>query len=130
MFRTMIPPICRSTRLTVTACGKIHPRCCQQVAWKRRNSVPQLPGYLLTTSWVYYTTSCNSQSSAPADGRDHLAKHVELVGIINKPLLLHLFGVYIIYINDARSNKYHNKFSGTRLLRFRSTCYTDQGIRL
>ena len=25
----------------------------------------------------------------------------ELIGIINKPLLLHLVGVYIIYINDA-----------------------------
>ena len=33
-------------------------------------------------------------------------KHVELIGIINKPLLLNLVGVYIIYINDARSNKY------------------------
>ena len=31
---------------------------------------------------------------------------VELIGIINKPLLLHLFSVYIIYINDVRSNKY------------------------
>ena len=31
---------------------------------------------------------------------------VELIGIINKPLLLHLVGVYIIYINDAQSNKY------------------------
>jgi len=33
-------------------------------------------------------------------------KHVELIGIINKPLLLPLVGVYIIYINDARSNRY------------------------
>ena len=57
-------------------------------------------------SWVHYTTSCNTQSSAPEDGRDQLAKHVELIGIINKPLLLDLVGVYIIYINDARSNKY------------------------
>jgi len=32
--------------------------------------------------------------------------NVELIGIINKPLLLHLVGVYIIYINDTRSNKY------------------------
>jgi hypothetical protein len=55
---------------------------------------------------VYNTTSCNTQSSAPEDGRDHRPKHVELIGIINKPLLLHLVGVYIIYINDARSNKY------------------------
>ena len=47
-----------------------------------------------------------TQSSAPEDGRDHLPKHVELIGIINKPLLLHLVGgVYITYVNDARSNK-------------------------
>ena len=57
------------------------------------------------TGRQHYTTSCNTQSSAPEDGRDHRPKHVELIGIINKPLLLHIFGVYIIYINDARSNK-------------------------
>ena len=39
----------------------------------------------------------NTQSSAPEDGRVHRPKHVELIGIINKPLLLHLFGVYIIF---------------------------------
>jgi hypothetical protein len=65
-----------------------------------------LPSYWPATSWVHYTTSCNTQSGAPEDGRDHRPKHGELIGIINKPLLLHLFGVYIIYINDARSNKY------------------------
>ena len=43
---------------------------------------------------VHYT-SCKAQSSAPEDGRDHRPKHVELIGIINKPLLLHLVGVYI-----------------------------------
>ena len=48
------------------------------------------------TSWVHYTTSCNTQSSAPEDGRVQRPKHVELIGIINKPLLLHLVGVYII----------------------------------
>ena len=53
--------------------------------------------YLLATSWVHYTTSCNTQSSAPEDGRVHRSKHVELIGIINKPLLLRLVGVYIIY---------------------------------
>ena len=58
------------------------------------------------TSWVHYTTTCNMQSSAPEDGRDQRPKDVELIGIINKLLLLHLVGVYIIYINDARSNKY------------------------
>ena len=42
-------------------------------------------------------TSCNTQSSAPEDGRDERPKHVELIGIISKPLLLYLVGVYIIY---------------------------------
>ena len=31
-----------------------------------------------------------TQSSAPEDGRNHCPKHVELIRIINKPLLLHL----------------------------------------
>ena len=44
------------------------------------------------TSWVHYTTSCNTQSSAPEDGRNNRPKHVELIGIINKLLLLHLVG--------------------------------------
>ena len=47
---------------------------------------------------MHYTTSCNTQSSAPEDGLDQRPKHVELIGIINKLLLLHLVGVYIIYI--------------------------------
>ena len=69
-------------------------------------AVPPLPDDRPATSWVHYTTSCNTQSNAPEDGRDQRPKHVELIGIINKPLLLHLVGVYIIYINDARSSKY------------------------
>ena len=118
MFRAIITPIFRSTRLCVTACGIIHPRCCRTLAWKRRNGVPPLPGYRPATSWVYYTTSCNTQSSAPEDGRDYRPKHVELIGIINKPLLLHLVDVYIIYINDARSNKYQTYVNFT--MKFRS----------
>ena len=38
------------------------------------------------------------QSSAPADGQNNCPKHVELTGIINKPLLLDLVGrVYYLY---------------------------------
>ena len=63
------------------------------------NAPTMLPaGYRPATSWVHYTTSCNTQSSAPEVGRDQRPKHVEMIGIINKPLLLHLVGVYIIYI--------------------------------
>jgi hypothetical protein len=47
---------------------------------------------------VHYTTSCNTQSNAPEDGQNNCPKHVELTGIINKPLLLHLFGcLYYLY---------------------------------
>ena len=51
------------------------------------------------TSWeVHYTTSCNTQSSAPEDGQSNCPKNVELTGIINKPLLLHLVGcIYYLY---------------------------------
>jgi hypothetical protein len=44
------------------------------------------------TSWVHYTTNCNTQSIAPEDGQKNFPKHVELIGIINKPLLLLLVG--------------------------------------
>ena len=70
------------------------------------SGVPPLPGYPPSRSWVHYTTSCNTQSSGHEDERDQRPKHVELIGIINKLMLLHLVGVYIIYINDAGSNKY------------------------
>ena len=49
------------------------------------------------TSWVHYTTSCNTQSSAPEDGQNNFQKHVELTGVINKPLLLHPVG-YLYYL--------------------------------
>jgi len=77
MFRTIILPIFRSTRLYVTVCCIMHPRCCRPVAGN---------------IGVHYTTSCNTQSSASKDGQNNCPKHVELTGIINKPLLLHLFG--------------------------------------
>ena len=49
-------------------------------------------------SWVHYTTNCNIQSSAPEDGKNNCPKHVELTGIINEPLLLHLVGcLYYLY---------------------------------
>jgi hypothetical protein len=53
---------------------------------------------LPATSWAHFTTSCNTQSSDPEDRRNHRPKHVELTGIINKPLLLHLVGcLYYLY---------------------------------
>ena len=37
-------------------------------------------------------------SSSPEDGRNYLPKHVELIGIINKPLLLNLFLIYLLLL--------------------------------
>jgi len=58
-----------------------------------------LPGYgPPALQWVHYTTGCNIKSSAPEDERNYRLKHVELIGIINKPLLLHLVGcLYYLY---------------------------------
>ena len=80
MFRAIILTIFKSSRLCVTACGIMHPRCCRPA-----------------TSWVHYTTSCNTKSSAPEDGHNNCPKHDFLTGIINKPLLLHLVG-YLYYL--------------------------------
>ena len=50
------------------------------------------------SSWYNAPTSCNSQSSVPEDGQNNCPKHVELTGIFNKPLLLHLVcGLYYLY---------------------------------
>ena len=53
--------------------------------------------YFTTTSCVHYTTSRNTQFSTPEDVRVHRPKYVELIGIIKKPLYLHLVSVCIIY---------------------------------
>ena len=66
------------------------------------------PGYLPAASSVHYTTSCK-QSSAPEFGRNYRTKRVELTGIINKPLLLHLVGCLCYCISDARSYKHQTQ---------------------
>ena len=55
----------------ITACGIIHPRCCRPA-----------------NSWVHYATICNTQYSAPEDGQKNCRKHVELIGIINKTVIV------------------------------------------
>ena len=81
----------------------------------------ELPGHRSTTSWVHYTTSCNTQSSAPEDGRDHRPKHVALIGIINKPLLLHLVGVYVIYIGKTFTDRQETYCQDLHYLTFKNT---------
>ena len=60
-------------------CGIMHPRCCRPPA-----------GHIVGA--LYH------KSSAPEDGQNNYPKNVELTGIINKPLLLHLVGcLYYLY---------------------------------
>ena len=60
--------------------------------------VSDVAGRWPAISWVHYTTNCNTQSSVPEDGQNNCPKHVELTGIIKKPLLLHLVGcLYYLY---------------------------------
>ena len=65
------------------------------------------------TSWVHYTTSCNTQSSAPEDGQNNFPKHVELTGIINKPLLFAsswlsiLFIFHYIFLRLAKQSQFN-----------------------
>jgi len=60
---------------------------------------------------VHYTTSCNTQSIAPEDGQNNFPKNVELTGIINKLLLLHLVGClyylyFIIFLRLAKESQF------------------------
>jgi len=71
-------------------------RCCRLVSW-----ICLPPGSIVGV--LYY--KMQTQSSAPEDGWNFRSKHVELNGIINNPLLLHLVGVLHYYINDARLYK-------------------------
>ena len=80
MFRSIILPIFKNNGLCVTACGIMHPRCGRPIAWK------------------HYATSCNTQSIAPEDGQNNCPNHVELTGIINKPLLLASSWLFILFI--------------------------------
>ena len=50
-----------------------------------------------------------TQSSVPEDGRNYRPKQVELIEIINKPLLLHLV-VYLYY----RQMGFNSVFKGLR----------------
>ena len=54
---------------------------------------------ILKLNYEYYAVlqsvskhKCNTQSSAPEDGQNNCLKHVEMIEIINKLLLLHLVG--------------------------------------
>ena len=77
MFREIILPIFRSNRLFRST------TCCRPTGRQHRGCIiPQAV----------------TQSSAPEYEQNKCPKHIELTGIINKPLLLHLVGcLYYLY---------------------------------
>ena len=58
----------------------------------------------------------SSTTSAPEDGRNYRQIHVQLIGIINKPLLLHLVGCLYYCISNARSYKHQTDDDGSFLV--------------
>ena len=108
MFRAIISPILWSTRLCVTACGIMHRRCCRPVAWMSCSTLSRsLAGSIVSALYHKLQTHFN----APEDGRNYSPKHVELIGIINKPLLLHLVVCIIILVMHSRTNiKFVNQY--------------------
>jgi hypothetical protein len=65
---------------------------CYSLWYNARTTLPV--GGRPAKSWVHYTTSCNTQFSAPEDGQNNCPENVELTGIINKSLLLLLVGCF------------------------------------
>jgi len=66
---------------------------------------------------------------APEDGRNCRPKHVELIGIINKPLLLHLVDCLYYCIGDSWSYK-HQIYSSTSQYAFMAWCFIRQEEQL
>ena len=63
-----------------------------------------LPAGRPATSSVHFTTSCNTQPRAPEGGQNNCPKHVELIGIFNKPLLLHLVFISFTSMRQGHIN--------------------------
>ena len=93
MFRAIILPIFRSTRLCVTACGIMHPQCFRSATGLQHRGclIPQAVTHSLLLLKMGKIISWNMLS------------WLEL--LINRYFCI-LLVVYIIYINDARSSKY------------------------
>jgi hypothetical protein len=80
---------------------------------------------------VHYTTGCITESNAAEDGQNNCPKHVELIGIINKQLLLHVVGCllycFYCYGNDMENNEMDSyKISQKKTLR---KCMWDNNFR-
>ena len=103
MFRAMLSPILRNTRLCVTACGIMHPWYCQPVAWKI----------------CFHATGVKLRGCIIAQAVTHSLKSLKMGEIIAWNILSWLelliscyfciyLVVYTIYINETGSSIYQN----------------------
>ena len=116
MFRVSIAPIIRSTSNCNCSFWYRSYHVSEQqpsasVATLAEGCTHDVAGRWPATSRVHYTTRCNTQSSAPEDGQNNCPKRVELTGIINKPLLLHLvvclyYLYFIIFLRLAKQSQF------------------------
>jgi len=78
----------------------------QHPSYRTHSATLPLSGPQPTSTSGHYTTCCKSQSYAPEDGQKSCPKHVELILEINKLLLLHLFGLSVLFTDKLRF-EYH-----------------------
>jgi hypothetical protein len=94
MFRAIALPILEALDCAI----QLVVQCTRYVPGRRSGSGGH---HRPATYRVHYTTSCIAQSNAPDDGQNNCPKHVELIGIINKHLLLHLVGCLLYYAGSC-----------------------------
>jgi len=61
-----------------------------------QDEVEPQPGHQQAGSSMLYTTSCKTHSSAPEYGRNYRPKHVELIEIINKIIIIEPSWLFIL----------------------------------
>ena len=78
-----------------TACGTKHRRCCLLVTNMRWNSVPPHVGHQQRASSVHYTTNCKHSLVLLRMGEIITPKHVELIEIMNKIIIVASIWLFI-----------------------------------
>ena len=111
MFRAMISPTFRSTRLCVTAFGIMHPRF-----------------YRPATSWVYYTTSCTHSLVLLKMGEITVRNTLSCLELIINRYCGFYLVLYIICITDFLLWVvcHHPSLFGTTLPAFYQTVSEDE----
>ena len=93
MFREIILPIFRSTRLCVTACGIMHPRCCRP------------PATSVTGGMCETSGECSFGQTIPIQPKTPISKD-ERLRIYWPEKRVDFFGVYVVYLSVTSYSPY------------------------